>query len=169
LRAWRKAAAVVADHPGAVVLAADTVVVIDGAVLNKPADAAHAQAMLATLSGRTHTVYTGLCVLRLGQIWLDVVASAVEFYPLGAEAIVAYIATGESMDKAGAYGLQGLAGQFVRVVRGSYTNVVGMPLSAVSHLLGLAGVDALADPAATFEHWLQRQGKEPPPCPPTFP
>jgi septum formation protein len=169
LLAWRKAAAAAALAPGAVVLGADTVVALGAEVLNKPADPAHARAMLRALAGRTHTVYTGLCVLRAGAIWLDAVAAEVEFRPLADDEIAAYVATGEPMDKAGAYGVQGRGGALVRAVRGSYTAVVGLPLPAAHRLLGAAGVAGLADPAATYERWLHSQGKEPPPCPPTLP
>jgi septum formation protein len=169
LRAWRKARDAAAQAPGAVVLGADTIVVLDDAVLNKPADEAHARAMLAALAGRTHRVYTGLCVLRGDELWLDVAAADVEFRPLSAGEIAAYVATGEPMDKAGAYGLQGLGGTMVRAVHGSYTCVVGFPLTPVHRLLGAAGVPGLSDPATTYERWLQSQGKELPPCPPTLP
>jgi septum formation protein len=169
LLAWRKAHAAHGHAPGAVVLGADTVVAVDAAVLNKPADAAHARQMLARLSGRAHTVYTGLCVLRDEQFWLDAVAAEVEFHPLSAETIDAYIATGEPFDKAGAYGVQGHGGALVRAVRGSYTAVVGLPLPATHRLLTAAGVAGLHDPAATYQRWLASQGKEPLPCPPSLP
>lgn len=184
LLAWRKAHAAAAQAPGAVVLGADTVVVIDGTVLNKPADAAEAMAMLGRLSGRTHTVYTGLCVIRAANgadpapasarygeqtIWLELVAAEVAFHPLEPAQIAAYVATGEPLDKAGAYGLQGLGGAMVRAVHGSYTAVVGLPLPEVHRLLSAAGVGGLGDPAVTYQRWLQSQGKEPLPCPPTRP
>lgn len=169
LLAWRKARAAAEQAPGAIVLGADTVVVLDDDVLNKPRDVAEARAMLARLSGRAHTVYTGLCVLAEGRLWLEAVAAEVEFHPLRPDAIADYVATGEPMDKAGAYGLQGQGGAFVRAVRGSYTNVVGLPLPAVHRLLTAAGVAGLADPALTYQRWLQHQGKEPLPCPPTLP
>lgn len=169
LLAWRKARAAAEQAPDAVVLGADTIVVLGNRVLNKPTDPADARAMLGALAGHCHTVYTGLCVLRAEQLWLDVVAAEVEFHPLNAETIAAYVATGEPMDKAGAYGLQGLGGTFVCAVRGSYTNVVGLPLTAVYRLLTGAGIAGLDDPATTYERWLQHQGKEPLPCPPTVP
>jgi septum formation protein len=169
LLAWRKANAAQAQAPQAVILGADTVVALGAAVLNKPADAAHAQEMLARLSGRIHMVYTGLCVLRGERLWLDVVAAEVEFHPLSAATIAAYIATGEPFDKAGAYGVQGHGGALVRAVRGSYTAVVGLPLPATHRLLTAAGVAGLHDPAATYQRWLASQGKEPLPCPPSLP
>ncbi len=169
LLAWRKAHTARAHAPEAVVLGADTVVALHNKVLNKPADAAHAQEMLASLSGRSHMVYTGLCVLRGEQYWLDVVAAEVEFHPLSAATIEAYIATGEPLDKAGAYGVQGRGGELVRSVRGSYTAVVGLPLPATHRLLTAAGVVGLHDPAVTYQRWLASQGKEPLPCPPSLP
>lgn len=169
LLAWRKASDAAARAAGAVVLGADTVVVLGREVLNKPEDADHATAMLAALSGRAHTVYTGLCVLRGPAIWLDVVAAEVEFHALDAATIAAYVATGEPLDKAGAYGVQGRGGALVREVRGSYTAVVGLPLPATHQLLGRAGILGLGDPAATYRRWLQSQGKEPLPWPPTQP
>ena len=169
LLAWRKAVAAAALAPGAVVLGGDTIVVIDGAVLNKPSDSAHARAMLATLSGRTHTVYTGLVVLHRERQWLEVVAAEVEFAPLSADQIAAYVATGEPLDKAGAYGLQGEGRALVRSVRGSYTAVVGLPLTETRRMLMAAGIVGLGDPAATYQRWLQSHGKEPLPCPPTAP
>jgi septum formation protein len=170
------------------VIGADTTVVLDGMVLNKPTDAAHARSMLAQLAGRTHTVYTGICVIRpLTEhapptlhksatltidgwgVWLELVASAVELAELSAETIAAYVATGEPLDKAGSYGIQGLGGQLVRAVHGSYTNVVGLPLPATHRLLAAAGMSGLIDPSAAYTRWLESQGKEPLPCPPTLP
>ena len=83
--------------------------------------------------------------------------------------IDAYIATGEPMDKAGAYGIQGLGGRLVRSVAGSYTCVVGLPLVAIHRLLSTAGYTQLTDPTEAYLYWLDSQGKEPLPCPPTFP
>lgn len=169
LLAWRKASAAHTLAPDAVVLGADTVVVLGGQVLNKPRDADHAHAMLAALAGRTHMVYTGLCVLRDDELWLEAVGAEVAFNDLDAETIAAYVATGEPMDKAGAYGVQGRGGALVREVRGSYTTVVGLPLQAAYRLLTAAGISGLADPTETYRRWLHGQGKEPLPCPPTLP
>lgn len=168
LRAWRKADAACSHAPDGVIIGADTIVVLDGVVLNKPVDAQDAQHMLWKLSGRTHTVYTGLCVLR-SMVWLDLVASNVTIAPLSKAEIDAYVATGEPLDKAGAYGIQGLGGRLVQAVSGSYTSVVGLPLVQLHRLLVGAGVVGLADPAAAFARWLADQGKEPPPCPPASP
>lgn len=176
LLAWRKAQAAALLAPGAIMLGADTVVVLDGMLLNKPGDAATAHAMLSQLSGRCHTVYTGVCVLEpddpqqpATRQHLALVASEVEFAPISAQTIAAYVASGEPLDKAGAYGLQGMGGQFVRTVRGSYTAVVGLPLVTTYELLHQAGVQGLTDPSVTYQRWLQSQGKDPLPCPPTLP
>jgi len=169
LLAWRKADAAARLAPGRLVLGADTTVALAGAVLNKPRDDAHAAAMLRTLSGKAHTVYTGLCLIGPGRLDFDLVATEVEFFALDDATIAAYVATGEPRDKAGAYGVQGGGGLLVRAVRGSYTNVVGLPLGAAHRLLSAAGVAGLHDPAATYERWLHSQGKEPAPCPPTLP
>ncbi|MEP7187674.1 MAG: Maf family protein [Roseiflexaceae bacterium] len=181
LLAWRKADAACADSPNSVIIGADTIVVLDGDVLGKPRDQAHARAMLRRLSGRTHTVYTGLAVMGLAadnlpstqypvpNIQLDLVASDVVIAELTDAEIDAYVATGEPMDKAGAYGIQGLGGRLVCSVAGSYTCVVGLPLVAIHRLLSVAGYTQLADPTEAYMRWLESQGKEPLSCPPTFP
>jgi septum formation protein len=171
LRAWRKAHAVWQQHPGAVVLGADTVVSLDDCALNKPDDAAHARAMLTRLAGRTHTVYTGLCVCAPQQQMplFELVASEVTLAPLEDAAIAAYVATGEPLDKAGAYGIQGMGGHLVQHVVGSYTAVVGLPLPATHRMLSAAGVARLHNPEDAYTTWLRNQRKEPLPCPPTLP
>ncbi len=175
LLAWRKAtAAALTSDPATVILAADTVVVIDGEVLNKPLDDRHAQTMLQRLAGRTHTVYTGLCLLEAGSLTarpqqLALVQAQVSFHPLAATTIAAYVATGEPRDKAGAYGLQGMGARLVREVCGSYTAVVGLPITETHALLQAAGINGLREPHATYRRWLESQGKEPLPCPPTRP
>lgn len=113
----------------AVAVAADTVVVQDGRILEKPKDSADAHRMLRELSGRTHQVMTGLCIRTAETYHSQTVVTDVEFKPLTDAEIDAYIRTGEPMDKAGAYAIQGLAAYMIRSVRGSYTNVVGLPLS----------------------------------------
>ena len=105
LLARRKAEACFAQHPGAVVLGADTVVALGGAILGKPKTPAHAADMLRLLSGKTHEVFTGFCVLADGRCEVGAERTEVTFYPLAEEEIQAYVATGEPMDKAGAYGL----------------------------------------------------------------
>ncbi len=132
--------------PGELVLAADTAVVLRGEVLGKPRDAADARRMLAALSGSAHEVLTGVCVRRsvgaggAGTLELDaVVATAVRFAPLDAAAIDWYVGTGEPLDKAGAYAIQGAGGAFVVGVEGSVSNVVGLPLAETAELLRRAG------------------------------
>lgn len=172
LRAWRKASAACATAPDSVIIGADTIVVLDGVVLNKPIDPADARRMLRCLSGRTHTVYTGLAVIDArrdpAMPWFDLVASQVTVAELSASEIDAYVATGEPLDKAGAYGIQGLGGKLVRLVEGSYTCVVGLPLVHTYELLRSAGITGLRDPIDGCRRWLIDQGKELP-CPPTLP
>lgn len=130
-----KAAAAFVQWPDRAVLAADTVVVLEGEILGKPADRADARRMLAALSGREHLVLTGYCLTWPGREELGLAESRVRFRPLSAAEIEAYLTSGEPMDKAGAYAIQGLAGAFVEEVSGSYTNVVGLPLARVVGLL----------------------------------
>jgi len=122
-----------------VIIAADTIVVSCGKILEKPLDEVHAKAMLRELSGAGHEVITGLCVLsRCGggqQFRADAVRTAVRFRELSDAEIAAYVATGEPMDKAGAYAIQGGAAGFVREIQGSYSNVVGLPLDELKRML----------------------------------
>jgi septum formation protein len=121
------------------VLAADTTVALGTRVLEKPRDAAHARAMLRSLSGRSHTVHTGVCVIALGARAREAAAfvesTKVFFRVLGPAEISAYVAGGEPLDKAGAYGIQGAAGAFVRRIEGDYCTVVGLPLARVVETL----------------------------------
>lgn len=184
LLAWRKARAACAEGADGVIIGADTIVVLDGDVLGKPRDPDHAARMLRRLSGRTHTVYTGVVVLptHLGAwpadsaggslpaaLQIGLVASQVRIAELADATIAGYVATGEPMDKAGAYGIQGLGGRLIEAVAGSYTCVVGLPLPLTHSMLTTAGITGLANPADAYHRWLQAQGKEPLPCPPTFP
>ncbi len=130
-----KARAVAARHPQALVLGADTTVVVDGAILGKPADAADATAMLRLLQGRAHDVLTGVAVVGDGWSRVAVAVTGVWFAPMSDAEIAAYVATGEPMDKAGAYGIQGVASRYVTRVDGSYPNVVGLPVALVHALL----------------------------------
>jgi len=114
-----------------IVLGADTTVVIDDHVLEKPADADDARAMLRLLSGREHTVITGISLLHDQGIIIDHSATQVRFTPLTESEIAEYVASGEPFDKAGAYAIQGLASKFVESVNGCYFNVMGLPLSLV--------------------------------------
>lgn len=133
--ALQKAREVAALRPEATVIGADTVVALDGRVLGKPSDEEEAREMLSALSGRRHQVYTGMAVLSGGQAFTRVECTQVEFRPLTEEEIAAYVATGESMDKAGAYGIQGRACVFIRGIQGDYYNVVGLPVCALHELL----------------------------------
>ncbi|MBQ8654571.1 MAG: septum formation inhibitor Maf [Clostridia bacterium] len=142
--ARRKAEAGRALHPDKTVLASDTLVAIDDQPLGKPADEADAFRMLRQLSGRWHHVYTGVCIIDAdGHMHADVDATAVHFCPMTDEEIRAYIATGEPMDKAGSYALQGIAGLWVDMIEGSSSNVIGLPLSLTRRLLAEAGLPVL--------------------------
>lgn len=120
-----------------IIIAADTIVTLDGEILGKPSDANDAKNMLCALSGRVHEVYTGYCVMRLadGKTVCDSVCTKVKFKELTGDTIDAYIATGEPMDKAGAYGIQGRGCVLVESISGDYFNVVGLPVSALSDTL----------------------------------
>jgi len=125
---------------GTVVIAADTVVVLCGRIMEKPRSEAGAMEMLQSLSGQTHQVITGFCVCGTNRSGETVVRSLavstdVEFKTLSEEEIRAYIRSGEPMDKAGAYAIQGRAAYMIRQIRGSYTNVVGMPMAELEELL----------------------------------
>jgi septum formation protein len=133
--AIEKARAVAAGAPEAVVLAADTTVVVDGQILAKPVDAADARRMLRLLSGRSHEVLTGVCVARGRDEETHVVSTRVTFAPLADDEIDWYVASGEPSDKAGAYAIQGLASRFVTRIEGSYSNVVGLPVALVYEML----------------------------------
>ncbi len=134
-RLARQKARAVSTGSEEIVLGADTVVVVDGEILGKPADAADAVRMLRRLSGRDHQVLTGVCLKR-GP--LELVASectTVRFAALSEEEIQTYVASGEPMDKAGAYAIQGLASKFVERIEGCYFNVVGLPVARVYRML----------------------------------
>ncbi len=131
------AAKVLLNNKKAVVISADTIVTLDGEILGKPKDEEDARKTLRALSGRTHEVYTGYCVMRVsdGKTVCQSVKTEVAFKELTDEKIDAYIKTGEPMDKAGAYGIQGIGSMLVSGVNGDYLNVVGLPLSALSDTL----------------------------------
>lgn len=139
--ACAKAVDVAQRNPGCFVLGADTVVSIDGHVLGKPTDAADAVRMLTMLSGRTHHVSTGIAFAQNTEVFSDVVTTEVTFGEMSQEDISNYVATGEPLDKAGAYGIQGRAAAFISGMKGSYSNVVGLPLYNVRKLAEIAGVD----------------------------
>lgn len=148
--ALHKARAVAAIVKQGIVLGADTVVVIDGEPLGKPASAAHARRMLARLRGRAHDVVTGLAVVdaATGRSAGDVVVSHVTMAAYDDEVIDRYVASGEPLDKAGGYAIQGLGGDLVVGLIGSYSNVVGLPLAETATLLRQFGV-ALRPEAVT--------------------
>lgn len=139
--AVEKAAAVGAGMSEGLVIAADTVVVLDDRIIGKPADPAGARRMLSDLAGRTHLVYTGLAVadLSTGQVRTAVVRSEVTMKQIPGEEITRYVAGGEPLDKAGAYAVQGQGSRYVASVEGSFTNVVGLPLRELRDLLALSG------------------------------
>ena len=130
-----KATTAAAKFPDRVVLGADTAVVVDGVVLGKPADPAEAASMLHKLSGRTHEVLTGIALARAGGVVSAVDRTLVWVDPLSDEEIRAYVATGEPLDKAGAYAVQGRASRFIPKIEGSYANVVGLPVALLNRLL----------------------------------
>lgn len=139
--ARRKGADVFARHGALPVLAADTLVCLDDQVLGKPRDAADACRMLRALSGRWHSVHTGICLhTPNGAVLERVETTRVRFAPLSDAAIARYVATGEPMDKAGAYAIQEIGGIFVRRIEGSPSNVIGLPLATVAELLTAAGL-----------------------------
>ena len=133
-----------ASDPGDLVIAADTVVAIDGRVLGKPHDREEACAMLSALSGREHTVYTGVTVCRDDRMLTQHEATQVRFRSLSPREIRAYVDSGEPMDKAGAYGVQELGALLVEGIRGDYFNVVGLPLCRLGQMLSQFGVELLA-------------------------
>lgn len=127
------------------IIGADTSVVTDGQVFGKPANKAQAATMLHQLSGRSSTVITGIAVLHGNAVFTDSVETTVSFRELTDSEIEAYIATGEPLDKAGAYGIQGLAAWFIERIEGDYYNVVGLPLCALGRLLQKAGFSVWAE------------------------
>jgi septum formation protein len=135
-----KAAFVAARHPERPVLAADTAVVMGDAVLGKPADRADAARMIELLSGRAHQVVTGLALAHRGQMFAEVEQTAVWLSKLSSDEISWYVASGEPMDKAGAYAIQGLASRFIPRIEGSYSNVVGLPVATLMRILRRAGL-----------------------------
>lgn len=138
--AQAKVAAVLAARPGALVLGADTDVVVDGRILGQPADAREAGAMLAALSGRTHEVLSAVVLSDGARSESALTRTEIDFVTLGAADLAAYVDSGEWQGKAGAYGIQGAAARFVRALRGSYTGVVGLPMAETAALLTRFGI-----------------------------
>ncbi|OYW09829.1 MAG: septum formation inhibitor Maf [Acidobacteriia bacterium 12-62-4] len=132
--------AVAAGRPAEVVLGADTTVVVDGEILAKPTDEADAARMLRLLSGRSHEVITGTCLKVGGQLYIDAETTVVRFMAMHEAEIAAYVATGEPMDKAGAYAIQGGASRYIDRIEGCYWNVVGLPVAKIYAQLRRHGV-----------------------------
>jgi len=140
--AKEKAQAISRYHPDAWVIGADTVVLLDNLILGKPVDAGEAQQLLTRLAGRWHEVLTGFCLCRKDDPHLNasVVTTAVKFVDFDVSVATAYVQTGEPLDKAGAYGIQGKGGFLVERINGSYSNVVGLPLAEVIQALLQLGI-----------------------------
>lgn len=137
----RKALAAAKLHPGCVILAADTLVSVDEKALGKPQNTEDAFRMLSLLSGRWHQVYTGVTVVDIGgSLHCEADVTDVHFEEMSEDAIRHYIATGEPMDKAGAYAVQGIAGLWIDQLRGSHTNVIGLPMALTRRLLEKCGL-----------------------------
>lgn len=136
----RAGLALCSEFDSPVVLGSDTIVVLDGALLGKPADKAEAAAMLRALSGRRHDVLTAVALTDGSRALCDTVTTKVQFAALSEGDILAYVDSGEPMDKAGAYGIQGLGGVFVEAIDGSYSAVVGLPLVETRRLLAQFGL-----------------------------
>ncbi len=134
-----------------IILSADTLVFLDGEALGKPADEKEAHAMLRRLSGRDHEVYTGVVLMRGAQIQKAYERTKVFFKPLDDKQIKAYIRTGEPMDKAGAYGAQGIGSLLVRKIEGDYFNVVGLPMQLVHTMFSRWGIELLEERKAEQE------------------
>ena len=129
--ALQKAQAVAKDHRKSAVVGSDTVVALDGKILGKPRSEKEAAEMLRSLSGRIHKVYTGVAIVCGEKVTSFFEETEVEFYPLTDQEILDYVATGEPMDKAGAYGIQGRGSVLVKRINGDYFNVMGLPISKV--------------------------------------
>ena len=141
-----KAAAIAREHPSRWIIAADTTVLLGDQILEKPLDDEDAKRMLATIAGRTHIVYTGVTLQNVERQHHEtrVATSEVRMLPLDARDVAWYVATGEPLDKAGAYAVQGIGAMFIDSIHGSYTNVVGLPLATLFQMLRKAGLDPLS-------------------------
>ncbi|MGX8698675.1 MAG: Maf family protein [bacterium] len=142
--ALMKGREVAARQPESLVLAADTLVFLDGAPLGKPRDPADAARMLRALSGREHLVITGIALLRAGAERTEAEVTRVRFRPMTEREIAWYVATGEPLDKAGAYGIQGRGAIFIEGIEGDYCNVVGLPLCRTARALAAEGCEVLS-------------------------
>lgn len=142
-----KAHALASANASRWIIAADTTVLLGDELLEKPADAADAARMLGKIAGKTHVVYTGVTIENLEREYRDtrVAESEVRMLPLSAADIAWYVRTGEPLDKAGAYAVQGVGAMFIDSIHGSYTNVVGLPLATLFQMLRKAGIDPLSN------------------------
>lgn len=138
--ARRKAVSVWENHKDSVVFGCDTVVAVDGKILGKPVDDDDAYNMLTMLSGKTHTVSTGVCICSQEKTEIFSYTTQVEFYELSEETVRSYIASGEGKDKAGAYGIQGYGCVLVRQIKGDYFSVMGLPVSESARVLADFGI-----------------------------
>ena len=136
-----KASSIAARHPEAVVIGADTIVVLDGEIFGKPDGVHGAEAMLARLSGRRHEVITGLAICAGGKVFTTAEVTEVYFGEMTAEEIREYVATGEPLDKSGSYALQGGATKFIEKIHGDWSNVVGLPVYRLRRLAQAAGLE----------------------------
>ena len=143
-----KAHAIAVQYPARWVIAADTTVLYGDELLEKPADPKDAARMLATIAGKTHIVYTGVTLEHAEGDYREtrVAESEVRMLPLSASEIEWYVATGEPLDKAGAYAVQGIGAMFIDSIHGSYTNVVGLPIATLFQMMRKAGIDPLSKP-----------------------
>lgn len=133
--ACQKARHIAEKYPDCIIIGSDTVVISENEILGKPADEADAERMLTMLSGKSHKVVTGVCIAAAGKYDSFSKETAVKFYPLSAEEIRSYIATGEPMDKAGAYGIQGYGSVLVEGIEGDFFNVMGLPVASLKRRL----------------------------------
>lgn len=140
-----KANAIATQHSSQWVIAADTTVLLGEQLLEKPLDTADAERMLSLIAGQTHIVYTGVTLQNVERKYRDtrVAESEVRMLPLSKDEIAWYVRTGEPLDKAGAYAVQGIGGMFIDSIHGSYTNVVGLPLAMLFQMMRKAGIDPL--------------------------
>lgn len=139
--AKRKALSVWESHKDSVVFGCDTVVAVDGRILGKPEDDEDAFDMLKSLSGKTHTVSTGVCICSQDRTEIFSNTTQVEFYELSDETILSYIASGEGKDKAGSYGIQGYGCVLVKEIKGDYFSVMGLPVSESARVLATFGIE----------------------------
>lgn len=145
--AREKALSIVLQRPHDIVLGADTVVIVDGELLGKPADAADARRMLRLLSGRKHEVITGVCLVASGVPSISSETTVVTVNELTDQEIADYVASGEPMDKAGAYAIQGIASRWIPRIEGDYSNVVGLPVALVFRMLREGAASKVAQPS----------------------